>query len=51
MGSQPDIDVGERRAGKARQRKGGGGGKGVVAALVTQIYGVSARAANRVLPE
>ena len=36
---------------KAKQRKGGFEGKGVVAVIVARISGVSARAAGRVLPE
>ena len=45
---QPDIFAGERYAAKPKQRRGGDGGAGVVAALVSQISGAPTRTAKRV---
>ena len=44
-GGHPDICVGDKYARKAKQRKGGEGGRGAVAELVARIFGVSSRTA------
>ena len=50
-GEPPDLSVIDKYIAKELRRRGGGGGRGVVAEIVAQIFGVSTRMGSRAVAE